>query len=365
MRFARLVGDVLSRVSSPLSTLASSHLLRRRLAALTIVTLAAACAAGCAQRPQQVAAGHGKEYFPSSVYGAASPRVIADGQPIPRGGGQYLVGKPYTIAGQTYYPSEKRYAAVGLASWYGEAFHGRRTANGEIYDREAFSAAHPTMPLPSFARVTNLHNNYSMIVRVNDRGPFHSNRIMDVSHKVAQTLQFDRSGTGRVKVEYIGPASLAGSDDNMLLATLRTDGPARLPGETPEVRMAEAAPPPQRAPLREARIDTQSEPSETPRHVGLRPPIDADEDDDAPPPVRRTAASPERHVPEPPARDIANKPSSRDATRMAALVQAAEFLKTPAAKSGSAPAPKARPLDLATIPGAGVPIGARQHQASR
>ncbi len=198
---------------------------------------------GCAQPPaQRLASGHSKEYFPSSVYGAASPRVVADGEPVPRGGGMYMVGKPYTIAGQTYYPSEKHYAAIGLASWYGDAFHGRRTANGEVYDRNSVSAAHPTMPLPSYARVTNLRNNYSMIVRVNDRGPFAGHRIMDVSRKTAEALDFRRTGTTRVKVEYVGAASLDGSDDQKLLATLRSDGPASI-GREPSL-LAENAPSP-------------------------------------------------------------------------------------------------------------------------
>jgi rare lipoprotein A len=184
---------------------------------------------GCAQPPvQRLASANSKEYFPSSIYGAASPRVVADGEPVPRGGGMYMVGKPYSIAGRTYYPSEKHYAAVGLASWYGDAFHGRRTANGEVYDRDSISAAHPTIPLPSYARVTNLRNNHSMIVRVNDRGPFAANRIMDVSRKTAEALDFCQTGTTRVKVEYIGAASLSGSSDQKLLATLRLDGPASL-----------------------------------------------------------------------------------------------------------------------------------------
>jgi rare lipoprotein A len=184
---------------------------------------------GCAQPgPQRLANANSMEYFPSSIYGTASPRVVADGEPVPRGGGIYMVGKPYTVAGRTYYPSEERYAATGLASWYGDAFHGRRTANGEVYDRDAVSAAHPTLPLPCYARVTNLRNRYSMIVRVNDRGPFAADRILDVSHKVAQTLDFHQRGTTRVRVEYVGAASLAGSDDQRLLATLRLDGPATL-----------------------------------------------------------------------------------------------------------------------------------------
>src|SRR5579875_2835720 len=202
----------------------------RRPAPLVLAGLAGGAAlslAGCAEvPPQRIASGHPKEYFPSSIWGPASPRVVAEGEPVPRGGGMYLVGKPYTIAGKTYYPSEKRYAAIGLASWYGDAFHGRRTANGEIYDRDAISAAHPTMPLPSYARVTNLRNHYSMIVRVNDRGPFAGDRIMDVSRKAAEALGFRQIGTTPVKVEYVGAASIAGSDDQKLLATLRSDRPA-------------------------------------------------------------------------------------------------------------------------------------------
>ena len=184
--------------------------------------------AGCAQSPRHFAR-HGKEYFPESIYGRASERVVADGQDVPKGGGRYLVGDPYTIAGRTYVPHEGRYTAVGLASWYGDAFHGRRTANGEVYDRNAITAAHPTMPLPSYARVTNLRNHRSMIVRVNDRGPYHTGRLMDLSARAAEALGFKSVGTAKVKVEYVGRASLQGSDDRKLIATLRYDGaPARL-----------------------------------------------------------------------------------------------------------------------------------------
>ena len=131
------------------------------LAAMSLAGSAALNLGGCAQPPvQRLASSHSKEYFPSSIYGPASPRVIADGEPVPRGGGTYLVGKPYTVAGHTYYPSERRYAATGYASWYGDAFHGRLTANGEIYDRDAITAAHPTMPLPCYARITNLNNHF-------------------------------------------------------------------------------------------------------------------------------------------------------------------------------------------------------------
>jgi rare lipoprotein A len=202
-----------------------------RQSALGLIALAGAVAlGGCAQSPvSQGQKRHAKEYFPESLYGRASARVVADGEPVPKGGGQYLVGHAYTVAGHTYVPSEKRYAAVGLASWYGDAFHGRRTANGEVYDKFGVTAAHPTMPLPSYARVTNLRNHRSIIVRVNDRGPYHGGRVMDLSATAAEALAYKSVGTTKVKVEYVGHAAIAGSDDKKLLATLRIDGaPAQL-----------------------------------------------------------------------------------------------------------------------------------------
>jgi rare lipoprotein A len=173
---------------------------------------------------------------------SASPKVVADGEPIPKGGGTYRTGKPYTIAGKTYVPLDKPqgFREEGVASWYGDDFHGRLTANGEVYDMHSVSAAHPTLPIPSFARVTNLNNRRSIVVRINDRGPFHGNRIIDLSVKTAQALDFHRNGVAKVRVEYVGPASLEGTDDKILLATLRTDGqPAPAPSP---VMVASAAP---------------------------------------------------------------------------------------------------------------------------
>ena len=179
---------------------------------------------------------------------SASPRVAAEGETIPKGGGRELVGRPYVIGGRTYVPQDNRgYVRDGLASWYGPAFHGRLTANGEIFDKYSIAAAHPTMPLPSYARVTNLQNRRSMIVRVNDRGPYHGNRIMDVSERVAEALSFKQAGTARVRVEYVGKASVRGSDDQKLMATLREDGrQAPFPGMTAPVMVAErnGGPPP-------------------------------------------------------------------------------------------------------------------------
>lgn len=178
--------------------------------------------------------------FSDPKYGAASPRVVDLDATVPKGGGRYQVGKAYSIAGKTYFPREKPtgYTATGLASWYGIAFHGRKTANGEVYDRNSISAAHPTMPLPSYARVTNLANNQSLIVRVNDRGPYHGNRVMDLSEKAAQLLQYKHMGTAKVKIDYLGPASLMGSDDTKLIATLAPNGGARLPANTVPVNTA-------------------------------------------------------------------------------------------------------------------------------
>src|SRR5207344_1660560 len=102
-----------------------------------------------------------------------------------------------------------------------DKFHGRLTANGEIFNTFALSAAHPTLPLPSYVRVTNLENRRSVIVRLNDRGPFHDNRLIDVSVKTAKLLGFYEQGLAKVRVDYVGPAELEGSDEKTLMATLR------------------------------------------------------------------------------------------------------------------------------------------------
>ena len=153
--------------------------------------------------------------------------MFAPGEPIPKGGGTYRIGPAYSIGGRTYVPAEDpHYRAEGVASWYGEDFHGRQTANGEIYDMNSVSAAHATLPIPTYARVTNLANNRSVIVRVNDRGPYHADRIIDVSVKTAILLGFYGNGIAQVRVEYVGTAPLEGSDDRMLIATLREGEPA-------------------------------------------------------------------------------------------------------------------------------------------
>ncbi len=174
---------------------------------------------------------------------STSPRVVAEGDPVPRGGGGYKVGKPYTIGGRTYFPAENpNYVAEGQASWYGKDFHGRKTANGEIFDMSSISAAHKTLPMPSYVRVTNLSNDRSIVVRVNNRGPYVGDRLIDVSYKTAELLGFAKNGVARVRVQYLGRAPLDDDDDIKLASTLRTDGtPADLIEGSP-VRVASAKP---------------------------------------------------------------------------------------------------------------------------
>ncbi|WP_094539558.1 septal ring lytic transglycosylase RlpA family protein [Brucella grignonensis] len=220
---------------------------RGSTAMLTFMALAVALA-GCASAPEPKSKKkHPKEYFAESKYGVkASPRVTSvQGKPLPRGGGRNQVGKPYQVKGRWYYPKEnKNYASTGRASWYGSAFHGRLTANGEIYDMTHLTAAHPTMPLPSYARVTNTFNGSSIIVRVNDRGPFERDRVIDLSQKAAEMLDYQHHGTADVKVEYVGRAPLDGQDDAYLMASYRSGNGDPIGQPATGVMMAMNAPTP-------------------------------------------------------------------------------------------------------------------------
>ena len=122
-------------------------------------------------------------------------------------GGVYKVGNPYKVAGVWYYPKEEAgYDETGIASWYGKKFHGKYTANGEVYNMNALTAAHKTLPMPVKVRVTNLENGRSLVLRVNDRGPFVHGRIIDVSRRGAELLGFREQGIARVRVQLIEPA---------------------------------------------------------------------------------------------------------------------------------------------------------------
>lgn len=157
-------------------------------------------------------------------YSSTGSGITASG-PIPKGGGYEMVGRPYTIRGVQYVPQEDpNYSRVGTASWYGADFHGLQTANGERYDMTALTAAHPTLPLPSYVRVTNLANDSSIVVRINDRGPFANDRVIDMSAQAANLLGFYDAGVARVRVDYIGRAPLEGDDTRMLMATYNPPG---------------------------------------------------------------------------------------------------------------------------------------------
>jgi len=163
--------------------------------------------------------------FTSAEFGVkSSPRVTNNPNP-PKGGGRYQVGKPYTVRGKVYTPTEDpNYQASGEASWYGSDFHGRRTANGEIFSANAITGASPVLPLPSYVRVTNKENGRSLIVRVNDRGPYMPGRVMDLSHRAAEMLGYVQNGHAQIDVQYVGRAPLEGDDTRMLMASY--DGPS-------------------------------------------------------------------------------------------------------------------------------------------
>jgi rare lipoprotein A len=124
-------------------------------------------------------------------------------------GPHFKIGQPYKINGRWYYPEfVSEYEAIGVASWYGHSYHGRLTANGEVYDMYALTAAHPTLQLPSVVEVVNLENGRSLVLRVNDRGPFVKNRLIDLSLAAARELGFERQGLAQVQVRYLGLARL-------------------------------------------------------------------------------------------------------------------------------------------------------------
>jgi rare lipoprotein A len=199
------------------------------------------------------------------------PRRTEVGGPpgIVPGQGIYKVGKPYQVDGVWYYPSEDPdYDEKGIASWYGPNFHEKYTANGEIFDQNGLSAAHRTLPMPSIVEVTNLENGRTIRVRVNDRGPFVGDRIIDMSRRSAQLLGFEREGTAKVEVRYILADSLQAQ------ALARANNPDQGPFETPQAApegpvVAQAltstgpAPPPP-APLPAPIIVASAEPSALP-----------------------------------------------------------------------------------------------------
>lgn len=205
---------------------------------LALLVLLAPVVAACATN-------HGvkRKAFTSREFGVAvSPRVYTGKYP-PHGGGRYLPNTPYVVAGKTYRPVDgPGYVQTGEASWYGQDFHGRRTANGEIFGAYYLTAASPVLPIPSYARVTNLENGRSVLVRVNDRGPYLQGRVADLSYEAASVLGFVDKGSAQIRIAYAGPAPLNGDDSRMLMASVDTtspleEGPTRVAlAEVPQSR---------------------------------------------------------------------------------------------------------------------------------
>ena len=175
----------------------------RILAALLMALLLASCGSS----PKKTdAIGSGKYYLddgpPDSVPGniADIPDAVPRDEPFHK-----FANRPYTVFGRTFVPvvNKERTVQRGIASWYGKKFHGQKTASGEPYDMFAMTAAHPTFPIPSYARVTNVKNGRSVIVRINDRGPFHSDRIIDLSYAAAVKIGIAGPGSGLVEVERV------------------------------------------------------------------------------------------------------------------------------------------------------------------
>ncbi len=181
----------------------------QRIRWVVVFLLAAALVAGCSSTPKSSGSGGGGGYYLDDGPGSNPPHDLASvPDAVPRQ--EPLIraaNRPYSVFGREYVPmtSLAPYKARGVASWYGRRYHGQRTSIGEVYDMYAMSAAHPTLPLPSYARVTNLANGRSVVVRVNDRGPFLSNRLIDLSYAAAYRLDFIGRGSASVEVELIIP----------------------------------------------------------------------------------------------------------------------------------------------------------------
>jgi rare lipoprotein A len=207
---------------------------RRRPIGLALGFVLAFAAAGCSYRDSGAPGATGTPYRP------------------------YVVGQPYTISGKTYYPKEDfDYDRTGIASWYGSDFHGRRTANGETYDMNAMTAAHTTLPMPTIVRVTNIENGRSVVLRVNDRGPFVDDRIIDLSRAAADQLGMREKGVARVRVQVVKEASLR----------LKREAERRVAAYEPPQETVEYVPPPAAQPVRSYDLPRQEAAAPT-RPVG-------------------------------------------------------------------------------------------------
>lgn len=183
------------------------------------VLTAALVLGGCGSAPSKSGGGYylddGPGANPPADLGEI-PDAIPRAEPI-----NFATTRPYTVLGRTYRPftHHQPYRARGLASWYGKRYHGNQTSNGETYDMYAMTAAHTVLPLPSYARVTNLGNGRTVVVRVNDRGPFHDKRVVDLSYAAAYKLGFVNQGSTMVEVEAILPGEMSPPSEPVIAAT--------------------------------------------------------------------------------------------------------------------------------------------------
>lgn len=221
---------------------------------------------------------------------SSSARVVHAG-PVPKGGGTHKLGRPYQVGGRWYVPRhEPGYDRVGIGSWYGQQFHGRKTANGEIFDMDALTAAHPTLPIPSYAYVTNLRNGRTLLVRINDRGPYVADRVIDLSRASARALGYFDGGLARVRVRWAGHAPLDGNDrrEQAFLREQPWNGGGRL-AHRDEIFEA-PAPRYEAPPQRQSAYDRSSQQQTFAAAYGRRPAYANDED-------RRTVVAPREQLP--------------------------------------------------------------------
>jgi rare lipoprotein A len=212
--FAQTPAPIVYKASSPVS--APAVRLENRVESLSIAVAPRAPIPTFATSPNSADAidlrpGAVKASFgpaaPTATSRVEAPRSLVS-LPVPAAGfAEPYAGPPYQVAGKWYVPTyEPNYDEVGIASWYGPTFHGKDSASGEVFDEMAMTAAHPTLPIPSLVRVTNLENGKSVIVRLNDRGPFVDDRIIDLSKAAGAALDMHGKGTAKVRVQYVGPA---------------------------------------------------------------------------------------------------------------------------------------------------------------
>ena len=213
------------------------------IARFTVLVLLGAIAAGCGSSSSDGGSRYSisQDRAPARGIDPDSIPEVIPGPVIRTGAGNR---SPYTVLGRTYtvLPTEEGYSERGVASWYGEKFHGHKTSNGEIFDMYKVSAAHTSLPIPSFLRVTNLDNNRSIVVRVNDRGPFHGDRIVDLSYAAAVKLGFADRGTARVQLEAITGESSGSPSDARLASRAAAESPSveRMAAELARVETAPA-----------------------------------------------------------------------------------------------------------------------------